>query len=232
MTSTESRGNVSVTTINCENPVSSASVGAPSGTGSSSSSSSNSSSSNTPNPSTGTIFGNVGIRITVPKMEESDESDTELSNIEKTAKVSMREDSRASKGLPRPMSWEGELSEPEAMMIDNENSSTGDAKPEPLIVAKEEPCGPGITEPLALTANHSSSSSPLPGRAIKPEVGIPLISHHHHNSVASSYAANSIPTSSSSSSSINAKKLPDVINLKYEHDNLPAVHSPLLVHSN
>lgn len=231
MTSTESRGNVSVTTINCENPVSSASVGAPSGTGSSSSSSSNSSSSNTPNPSTGTIFGNVGIRITVPKMEESDESDTELSNIEKTAKVSMREDSRASKGLPRPMSWEGELSEPEAMMIDNENSSTGDAKPEPLIVAKEEPCGPGITEPLALTANHSSSSSPLPGRAIKPEVGIPLISHHHHNSVASSYAANSIPTSSSSSSSINAKKLPDVINLKYEHENPPAVHSPLLVRS-
>ncbi|XP_039435362.1 nuclear hormone receptor FTZ-F1 beta isoform X2 [Culex pipiens pallens] len=246
MTSTESRGNVSVTTINCENEnpasSSSASVGAPLGTGSgggssssSSSSSSNSSStSNTPNPSTGgsgTIFGNVGIRITVPKMEESDESDTELSNIEKTAKVSMRDDSRASKGLPRPMSWEGELSEPEAMMIDNENSSTGDIKPEPLIVvAKEEPSGPGITEPLALTANHSSSSSPLPGRAIKPEVGIPLISHHHHNSVASSYA-NSIPTSSSSSSSINAKKLPDVINLKYEHDNLPAVHSPLLVRS-
>uniref|UniRef100_A0A1Q3F3U7 Putative nuclear hormone receptor ftz-f1 beta n=1 Tax=Culex tarsalis TaxID=7177 RepID=A0A1Q3F3U7_CULTA len=247
MTSTESRGNVSVTTINCENEnpasSSSASVGAPLGTsasgGSSSSSSSSnsnsSSASNTPNPSTGsgsgTIFGNVGIRITVPKMEESDESDTELSNIEKTAKVSLREDSRASKGLPRPMSWEGELSEPEAMMIDNENSSMGDAKPEPLIVvAKEEPSGPGITEPLALTANHSSSSSPLPGRAIKPEVGIPLISHHHHNSVASSYA-NSIPTSSSSSSSINAKKLPDVINLKYEHDSLPAVHSPLLVRS-
>ncbi|XP_065094593.1 nuclear hormone receptor FTZ-F1 beta isoform X4 [Ochlerotatus camptorhynchus] len=237
MTSTESRGNVSVTTINCENdpnfnPTSNVSsmIPAPSGT-----SSGSSSSSNTPNASTnssGTIFGNVGIRITVPKMEESDESDTELSNIEKTAKVNMREDSRASKGLPRPMSWEGELSEPEAMMIDNENSSSGPsgpgtvAKTEPLVVAKEEPTGPGITEPLALTANHSSSSSPLPNRVIKPEVGIPLINHN----VASSYA-NSIPTSSSS---INAKKLPDVINLKYEHglaENLPAVHSPLLVRS-
>lgn len=234
MTSTESRGNVSVTTINCENdpgfnPASSMSsmIPAPS----SGSSSGSSSSSNTPNASTSTIFGNVGIRITVPKMEESDESDTELSNIEKTAKVNMREDSRASKGLPRPMSWEGELSEPEAMMIDNENSSSGPsgpgtaAKPEPLIVAKEEPSGPGITEPLALTANHSSSSSPLPNRVIKPEVGLPLINHN----VASSYA-NSIPTSSS----INAKKLPDVISLKYEHglaENLPAVHSPLLVRS-
>nr|XP_029719972.1 nuclear hormone receptor FTZ-F1 beta isoform X2 [Aedes albopictus] len=234
MTSTESRGNVSVTTINCENdpgfnPANSMSsmIPAPS----SGSSSGSSSSSNTPNASTSTIFGNVGIRITVPKMEESDESDTELSNIEKTAKVNMREDSRASKGLPRPMSWEGELSEPEAMMIDNENSSSGPsgpgtaAKPEPLIVAKEEPSGPGITEPLALTANHSSSSSPLPNRVIKPEVGLPLINHN----VASSYA-NSIPTSSS----INAKKLPDVISLKYEHglaENLPAVHSPLLVRS-
>lgn len=238
MTSTESRGNVSVTTINCENDPNfnpaNVSTMIPTGTSSGSSSSSNSSSS-TPNASTNssTIFGNVGIRITVPKMEESDESDTELSNIEKTAKVNMRDDSRASKGLPRPMSWEGELSEPEAMMIDNENSSSGPVsgvavitKPEPLLVAKEEPSGPGISEPLALT-NHSSSSSPLPGRVIKPEVGIPLINH----SVASSYA-NSIPTSSSSS--INAKKHPDIINLKYEHglaENLPAVHSPLLVRS-
>ncbi|XP_055543823.1 nuclear hormone receptor FTZ-F1 beta isoform X1 [Wyeomyia smithii] len=242
MTTSESRGNVSVTTINCENDPSLgvASVGTmiPAGTSSGSSggsSSSNSSSSNTPNASTGNsaIFGNVGIRITVPKMEESDESDTELSNIEKTANVNMREDSRASKGLPRPMSWEGELSEPEAMMIDNENSSSGTGpelatvdKTEPQVVTKEEPTGPGITEPLALTASHSSSSSPLPSGMIKPEVGIPLISH----SVASNSYANTIPTSNN----INAKKLPDVINLKYEHglaENLPAVNSPLLVRS-
>ncbi|XP_058453597.1 nuclear hormone receptor FTZ-F1 beta isoform X1 [Malaya genurostris] len=238
MTSTESRGNVSVTTINCGNDtgLSPANVATMMTAGSSSgSSSSSNSSSNTPNASvnSSTIFGNVGIRITVPKMEESDESDTELSNIENTAKVNMREDSRASKGLPRPMSWEGELSEPEAMMIDNENSSSGIGpetatieKTEQLLVTKEESSGPGITEPLALTAaNHSSSSSPLPTRMIKPETGIPLI----NQSVASSYA-NSIPTSSS----INAKKLSDVINLKYEHglaENQPAVNSPLLVRS-
>ncbi|XP_055636284.1 nuclear hormone receptor FTZ-F1 beta [Toxorhynchites rutilus septentrionalis] len=236
MTSTESRGNVSVTTINCENDPNFSPANVSTIIPSSGSSSSSNSSSNTPNTSanssSGTIFGNVGIRITVPKMEESDESDTELSNIEKTAKVNMREDSHASKALPRPMSWEGELSEPEAMMIDNENSSscTGPAsivgKTEPLVVTKEEPSGPGITEPLALTANNSSSSSPIPSRAIKPEVGISLINH----TVTSSYS-NSIPTNSST---INVKKLPDVINLKYEHglaDNLSAVHSPLLVRS-
>ncbi|XP_049538590.1 nuclear hormone receptor FTZ-F1 beta isoform X2 [Anopheles darlingi] len=100
------------------------------------SNSSSSSSSSSNSNSGGTIFGNVGsvsggIRITVPKTEESDESDTELSNIEKSVTngggvvVSMREHERsASKSLPRPMSWEGELSEPEAMLVDNENSSS------------------------------------------------------------------------------------------------------------
>ncbi|XP_055593531.1 nuclear hormone receptor FTZ-F1 beta-like [Uranotaenia lowii] len=237
MTSTESRGNVSVTTINCENDGNFNPGGSSSSSSISSNSSSNSNSSNnTPsatgggNGSGGAIFGNVGIRITVPKMEESDESDTELSNIEKTAKVSMRED--RGKGLPRPMSWEGELSESEAMIIDNENSSSGIPKSEPLVVTKEEPSGPGITEPLALTANHSSSGSPIPNRSIKPEVDIPLITSNH-SSVSSSYI-NSIPTSNSSSSSINSKKLPDIINLKYEHgvaDNPPVAHSPLLVRS-
>uniref|UniRef100_A0A182HG72 Nuclear hormone receptor FTZ-F1 beta n=1 Tax=Anopheles arabiensis TaxID=7173 RepID=A0A182HG72_ANOAR len=141
----------------------------------------------TTSPSSG-IFGNVGgaIRITVPKMEESDESDTELSNIEKTAAaaatltngVSMREERSASKSLPRPMSWEGELSEPEEpMLVDNENSSSSssgggkltiapiDPSPIAMIVPKreeeqQEPAtsGPGITEPLALTASNGGGA--------------------------------------------------------------------------
>lgn len=63
------------------------------------------------------FYGNGSIRISVPKMEESDESETELSNIENTAasassapgSVSMR--ASMNKNAPRPMSWEGELSD-------------------------------------------------------------------------------------------------------------------------
>uniref|UniRef100_A0A182TSK2 Nuclear receptor domain-containing protein n=1 Tax=Anopheles melas TaxID=34690 RepID=A0A182TSK2_9DIPT len=221
----------------------------------------------TTSPSSG-IFGNVGgaIRITVPKMEESDESDTELSNIEKTAAaaatltngVSMREERSASKSLPRPMSWEGELSEPEEpMLVDNENSSSSssgggkltiapiDPSPIAMIVPKreeeqQEPAtsGPGITEPLALTASNggynlsahggqqqgtgttplrnaggsssSSSNSPLPANRllIKPEAGLPLI---NPGLAYSASAATGMPLKKGGGGG-----LPDVINLKYE----------------
>lgn len=72
------------------------------------------------------FYGNGSIRISVPKMEESDESETELSNIESTAaaaaatvtsetsSVSMR--ASINKNAPRPMSWEGELSDSDDRM--------------------------------------------------------------------------------------------------------------------
>uniref|UniRef100_A0A1B0DH33 Nuclear hormone receptor FTZ-F1 beta n=1 Tax=Phlebotomus papatasi TaxID=29031 RepID=A0A1B0DH33_PHLPP len=66
--------------------------------------------------------GGGSIRISVPKMEESDESDNELLTIEESAKVNMRSKSESnnSKTAPRPMSWEGELSEHEDVMdVDN-----------------------------------------------------------------------------------------------------------------
>lgn len=64
--------------------------------------------------------GNGSIRISVPKMEESDESDTELSNIESTAAavaaaVNLRTSINKA-AAPRPMSWEGELSDHEDRM--------------------------------------------------------------------------------------------------------------------
>lgn len=79
------------------------------------------------------FYGNGSIRISVPKMEESDESETELSNIESAAaatatsetnSVSMR--ASINKNAPRPMSWEGELSDSDDRM-DTENvaSPTG-----------------------------------------------------------------------------------------------------------
>lgn len=150
------RANVSVTSINCTSTMSSAmpqSTIAPSITASSTATtsfshtdgannlttSSNNSSINGSNnnnisidPSASHngnhIFGNNGsIRISVPKMEESDESDTELSNIENTAAAAaaaaVAVNMRASinkNTVPRPMSWEGELSDHEDQM-DTEN---------------------------------------------------------------------------------------------------------------
>lgn len=69
------------------------------------------------------FYGNGSIRISVPKMEESDESETELSNIENTASsaVSLRTDNM-NKNAPRPMSWEGELSDNDERM-ESESSS-------------------------------------------------------------------------------------------------------------
>lgn len=64
-----------------------------------------------------------GIRISVPKVEDSDESESELSTIE-NLKVNRRSNSTNKNG-PRPMSWEGELSEPEDLM-DTENSISND----------------------------------------------------------------------------------------------------------
>lgn len=73
------------------------------------------------------FYGNGSIRIAVPKMDESDESETELSQIESaasttttTAPVSMRT-SNNNKSTPRPMSWEGELSENEDQMETDAN---------------------------------------------------------------------------------------------------------------
>lgn len=84
------------------------------------------------------FYGNGSIRIAVPKMEESDESETELSQIESAATtitttttptaVSMRT-SNNNKSTPRPMSWEGELSENEDQMETDANSKPPSAQP-------------------------------------------------------------------------------------------------------
>ncbi|XP_049282476.1 nuclear hormone receptor FTZ-F1 beta [Anopheles funestus] len=199
--------------------------------------------------STGGIFGNVsgGIRITVPKMEESDESDTELSNIEKTAAaaltngVNMREERSASKSLPRPMSWEGELSEPEEpMLVDNENSSSSsngagklmiapiDPSPIAMIVPKREEeldiepptSGPGITEPLALTASSNSSSS-----SSNSTVGCYNLSSHG-NSQGGGTIRNPHSSSNTGSSSSSNSPLPNRLMIKPEA-GLPLINPGL-----
>lgn len=74
---------------------------------------------------TGSSSSSGGIRIQVPKVEDSDESESELANIENSSNVNRRAGS-ANKSGPRPMSWEGELSEPEDGMMDTENSVSND----------------------------------------------------------------------------------------------------------
>lgn len=64
-------------------------------------------------------FANIAL---APKMEESDDgSDSELSNIEKTAKVNMRQLNTVTNGQ-RPMSWDADLSETEMMEVEKSGS--------------------------------------------------------------------------------------------------------------
>lgn len=110
------RGNVSVTNINCSEGGASSAGAATNGNSCSNSSTSNTNNNNNNNLSNtngAPFYGNGGgVRISVPKMEESDESETELSNIDGSA-VCMRERKVAG---PRPMSWEGELSDTDETM--------------------------------------------------------------------------------------------------------------------
>lgn len=106
------RGNISVTSIKCEEngrPPS-----APPAT------TTNSTLNGIPNSNN---FFNGGVRISVPKVEDSEESESELSIIE-SSKVNRRPNPNSKNG-PRPMSWEGELSEAEDIM-DTENSVSND----------------------------------------------------------------------------------------------------------
>ncbi|XP_059614169.1 nuclear hormone receptor FTZ-F1 beta [Phlebotomus argentipes] len=116
--------------------------------------------------------GSGSIRISVPKMEESDESDSELLTIEESAKVNMRTkgDGTAAKTAPRPMSWEGELSEHEDVMDVDNVASNGTAIAatfgDPVIKveqrdmdAKEEKV---TDEAISLIAKASSESSNVP----------------------------------------------------------------------
>lgn len=129
------RGNVSVTSINCGDGLS-ASLASHTTT-------------NGPimtNGSTTHFYENGGVRISVPKMEESDDdegSDTELSNIEShlhnSGNVGMREN-RTNKNVPRPMSWEGELSETEdsnLMIVESQSSMTTDDMSNSTVIENE-----------------------------------------------------------------------------------------------
>lgn len=141
--SSSNRGNISVTNINCTSENIDASS---------------------------SLYGNVRVSLPIPKMEESDE---ELSNIEKIALVNMRKDPvKDDKSSSRPMSWEGmQLSENEEMTVDEKNDSivqmpisSEDVEPklqlaEDKKIIKPEVCNlEGSKQQLFLNANACTSN--------------------------------------------------------------------------
>lgn len=128
------------------------------------------------------FYGNGSIRISVPKMDESDESETELSHIENTAAaaaaasattVNMRS-SNYNKNGPRPMSWEGELSENEdpmdsdnvAMAINDNSCSSSQT------IAMSATTTPSTAQNLVKSATGDGEHTPvLLHDSIKPEIG-------------------------------------------------------------
>lgn len=118
---TTARTNISVTSINCTSTISSTTASisiadmTPTENTISLVNSKNHSENSDPSTHTNSnhFYGNNGsIRISVPKMEESDESDSELSNIESSAAAAVNKRASINKNVaPRPMSWEGELSD-------------------------------------------------------------------------------------------------------------------------
>lgn len=232
-TNTNSRSNISVTSINCEGG----------GGGGTLTTASPLTCANTTNQSTSVItngpaqppllngnhfYGNGGIRISVPKMEESDEeSETELSNIEHTAIVNMRKNRTTISTVPRPMSWEGELSETEDGM-DTENTT-----------ATREDSSNGATYSMAHNTSNLSSginTAHLTGQQFNQ---MPLLAKE---SIKPEYETLSDAMSNPMSLFSSNKKLPpDLINLKFEpgiHENNTtsssssnALNSPLLARS-
>uniref|UniRef100_A0A1B0CHS9 Putative hormone receptor-like in 39 n=1 Tax=Lutzomyia longipalpis TaxID=7200 RepID=A0A1B0CHS9_LUTLO len=209
--------NISVTSINCDQDQSNAIIETSGGNGARAT---------TPNH----FYGSSGsIRISVPKMEESDESESELLTIEESAKVNMRNKSDGSnaKTAPRPMSWEGELSEHEDVMeVDNVGSSNGD-------VAKLPPAFPDggktfIDSVVKVEEGNELLLEPKKEHFVTDEALSLTAKDAHHD-------ASGAPPGSTGDSNGKALLVQNgVVNLKVE-SNVPeynsSVQAPLLVRS-
>lgn len=194
------RANISVTNINCDTispPSSAQHAGSVVG------------------QSNNNYFNNAGgIRICVPKMEnESDESETELTNIEQTAKVNLRMNETSTQG-PRPMSWEGELSDVEDS-LDNETGANVDT-------------AHAISFANTLSGNHLHC-------ATQPS-NVPVISVNSKNSnIKREHDVHGeTPTVPNALFGSTKKLIPDLANIKFEaglHDLNVVMNSPLLARS-
>lgn len=156
-----------------------------------------------------------GIRISVPKMEEEEE--TELVTIEKLSshqvEVNMRDQQK--QNHPRPMSWEGELSENDEGAMDVENVSTI-IKDESQSVNESIDLSGSMNEPV----HFSDSNSLLPPGVVTTKTEIDA------TVPASAGKINNFFNNSN-------KKLPDLSAVKYELGTVSEtlINSPLLVRS-
>lgn len=180
------------------------------------------------------FYGNGSIRIGVPKMEESD-SETELAQIESTATassnvaVSMRTSATNNKNTPRPMSWEGELSENEDQMETDASNGLARATSTDNNVISYAFNGnmAKSMEQHAQTDNKNAMSAQYATNDIKPEF--------------TDYTANSTSDGNTSNTFHVNKRYPlDMSNVKFEATLQPAtnqygqqsdINSPLLIRS-
>ncbi|XP_063700674.1 nuclear hormone receptor FTZ-F1 beta [Culicoides brevitarsis] len=190
------RGNVSVTNINCQQ-------------------------NNSTDPSTSSHGVDVivaaakqensgSIRISVPKMEEFEE-ESELVKIQEKSQVNMREQQQKQNNNPRPMSWEGELSDNDDGAMDVENTIIKDESQSESIdlsgsvVMKEPPLCFSDAAPAAAIQTKTEMDPSVMGK----------MNQHFLNNT--------------------SKKLPDLSAVKYElgtvSEALVANQSPLLVRS-
>ncbi|KAL9875832.1 nuclear hormone receptor FTZ-F1 beta-like isoform 1-T12 [Glossina fuscipes fuscipes] len=162
----------------------------------------------------------LGIRIPVTKAEDSD-SETELTNIE-NLKVNRRITSSSGNlgsgnhhNAPRPMSWEGELSEnedtTEAELMDTDTTMSNSAVLQPQSSA-------------TVIKSEVSTTTPSTTQTVKPEIEQIAVEVHHHT------AANSGGMGSIYHPKLKlAPTQSDPINLKYEPpDHSGLNNSPLL----
>lgn len=233
VTNTPGRSNISVTSINCtisttpstssvitnDSSIPSIASMQDNGTaivsGAGASASGNTSNGETTLNNGNHFYGNGSIRISVPKMDESDESETELSHIENAAAaagtVNMRT-ANFNKNGPRPMSWEGELSENEDPMDGNSTVINNDT--------------------------NSSQTHAMAQNLVKQTVNvtenIPLISQDAIKPEFNEYTATE-PNVGPTFPNNTGKRYPvDISNLKYEPGVVQesnSVNSPLLARS-
>lgn len=228
---TLSRNNVSVTNIKCE-------VDVIANSSSSSSSSSyingnivsvgfyNGSSKGvtTTTSASGIIAQGHGIRIPVPKAEDTD-SETELTNIE-NLNVSRRVASSSSNHCsgPRPMSWEGELS-------DNEDSREAELMDTDTTMSNGPPAHPEKTNNIAVIKSEATTTTPSGGLETSEE---PILTIKPEKSEQASVDIHQQYAQPPSASGIYHSKLKlcptqsDPMNLKYEPPDHANVNSPLM----
>ncbi|KAG5684023.1 hypothetical protein PVAND_013276 [Polypedilum vanderplanki] len=159
------------------------------------------------------------LRVTVPKIEDtSDNSDEELSNIEKSACTAAQ---IGKTNGQRPMSWEGELSENEDEMMEVEKSSPVQMNCDEKTIIK-----PEVITPTEITvANNNNNNHPTIQQLKVPAFGTTTTTKKFPEIVNLKYEPGSAPTAASTASTNYPNNSPLLVRSK-QQSLLPANPSP------